>query len=238
MDTPFPIVNRYNYPKLDAVTLKTGRTYLTPQGHNVPSVTTILNIIPKQGLIDWRNRIGDEAADEIVEEACDIGTTMHDMLEGYVSNFLQGRPNNPPETDNEKIAYKMADTITKYGLEDLNTVWGIEEALFCENLYAGRTDLIGIYKGKSAIIDYKSSRMFKKPEWIENYKMQLAAYNFCHHSMFDEEMETGVLLIAIRPGPRNTQNIQRVILNKSEMEKYKDKWLDLVTRYYAEREQV
>jgi hypothetical protein len=236
MDTPFPVVKRYDYPKLDAVTLKTGRTYLTPHGVHVPSVTTILGILPKDGLIAWRERIGDEEADRIVEEACDIGTTMHDMLEGYVGNYLSGRPNTPPETDNEKLAYKMAQTIITYGLEDqLNTVWGIEEALYCESLYAGRTDLIGIYKGKSAIIDYKSARMWKKPEWIEGYKMQLAAYNFCHHAMFGERMETGVLLIAIRPGNRNMQTIQRVIVNKSDMAKYEEKWLDVVERYYAEK---
>src|SRR6185436_10771500 len=99
METPYPIVKRYDYPTLTATTFPTGgRVYNTPNGHQVPSVTTILNMLPKDGLIEWRARIGDEEADRITSEACEIGTNMHDRLEGYVSNYLQGRSNAPPET--------------------------------------------------------------------------------------------------------------------------------------------
>lgn len=239
MDVPFPIVKRYDYPKLTATTFATGgRVYHTPNGDKVPSVTTILNILPKDGLIQWRERVGDDEADRITDEACRVGTTMHDHLEGYVSSFLQGRPDVPPETDEEKLAYRMADNIKKYALPDLDEVWGIEEALFCDTLYAGRTDLIGVYLGKSAIIDYKSSRRWKRPEWIEGYKMQIAAYNFCHKYMFGEGMQSGAILIAIRP-PDNPyakpQTLQRVLLDKKQLDHYESLWLDLVERYYAEK---
>lgn len=240
METPFPINRRYEYPSLTATTFATGgRVYNTPNGHQVPSVTTILSILPKEGLIQWRERIGDEEADRIVEEACDIGTTMHDRLEGYVSNYLQGRPNILPETDNEKLAYTMAENLKRYGLIDLDEVWGIEEALFCDDIYAGRTDLIGVYKGKSAIIDYKSARRWKRPEWIEGYKMQIAAYNFCHKSMFGKGMETGVILIAVRPSdnPYSKQKaLQSFVLDYKELQRYEEKWLEVVERYYKQRE--
>lgn len=232
--TPYPIVQRYPYPQFNATTFPTGgRVYHTPLGDTVPSVTTILNILPKDGLIAWRERVGDEEADRISAEACRVGSTMHESLEGYVSNYLRGRPNIPPDGEEDELAYHLADNIKRFALPDLDEVWGIEEALYCGPLYAGRTDLIGVYRNKTAIIDYKSSKRWKKPEWIEGYKMQIAAYNFCHKYMFGEGMESGVILIAVRPPSK--QPIQRVVLNKDDLDYWEEKWLDLVERYYAER---
>jgi CRISPR/Cas system-associated exonuclease Cas4 (RecB family) len=234
---PYPIVLRYPYPKFDAVTLPTGRTYTTPLGDKVPSVTTILDIVPKPQLDAWRLRLGETEANRVSEEACEIGTTMHDHLEGYVSNFLQGRPDIPPMTDKEKLAYSLADNIKRDALIDLDECWGIEEALYCHNLYAGRTDLLGVYLGKTAVIDYKSSTRWKKSEWLEGYKMQLAAYNLCHKTMFGVGMQSGVILIAIRP-PCGKPPVQRVILDESELDRYEDKWLAVVARYYDERDKA
>src|ERR1700733_8467184 len=99
METPYPIVHRYDYPKLEAFTHQSGwRVYETPSGLKVPSVTTILSTLPKDGLEAWRERIGHEEAQKITDEACRIGSTMHDMLEGYVRAYLQGRPLANPGT--------------------------------------------------------------------------------------------------------------------------------------------
>lgn len=233
MELPYPLVHRYDYPKFEAITFPTGgRVYVTPQGDRVPSVTTVLSRLPKDGLIAWRERIGDEEADRIVAEACRIGTTMHDRLEGYVSDYIQGRPDQPPVSEEDHLAYEMAENIKRYALIDLDQVWGIEEALYCGDLYAGRTDLIGVYLNKSAVIDYKSTRMWKKPEWLEGYKMQIAAYNFCHKFMFGEGLESGVILLAVRPPIRGGKVLQRVLMNKSDLDRYEDKWLDLLEDWH------
>lgn len=236
--TPFPIVQKFEYPKFNAITFpEGGRVYITPDGARVPSVTTILSTLPKEGLDAWRARVGDEKADQVSAEACRVGTTMHDTLEGYVSAYLQGRADIPPVTDEDKLAYTMAENIKRYALVDLDEVWGIEEALYCHDLYAGRTDLLGIYRGKSAVIDYKSTKRWKKPEWVEHYKMQLAAYNFCHFYMFGERMETGVILMAVRPPAKSPpppwyEPLQRIILNRDEMLYWEEKWLDVVVGYH------
>jgi hypothetical protein len=239
LEPPFPINKRFNYPELTAITYPTGgRVYQTPTGNSVPSVTTILsNTLPKEALVAWRQKVGDEEADRITAEACRIGTTMHDRLEGYVSNYIQGRPNIPPEDEEDLLAYKMADNLRRFALVDLDEIWGIEEALFCEDLYAGRTDLIGVYKGKSAIIDYKSTKKPKKSEWVEGYKMQLAAYNLCHLSMFNERMDTGVIMMAVRP-PYSVP-VQMFVLQKDEMLYWEGRWVEAVQKFYEriEREQ-
>jgi hypothetical protein len=234
MITPYPVVRKYKYPKFSAETLPTGRTYLTPNGDRVPSVTTILNILPKPNLVAWRARVGAEEANRVTNQACDIGTTMHECLEGYISNFIQCRPDEPPVTENEKVGYVLADNIKRYALIDLDQVYGIEEALYCNNVYAGRTDLIGVYNGKTAVIDYKSSARWKKPEYLEGYKMQIAAYNLCHKTMFGEGLETGVILIAIR----DSNMVQKVVLNKFELDRYQDKWYEVLDLYFAQKEEV
>ena len=234
MDTPFPIIQKFNYPKFEAITFPTGgRVYTTPQGDRVPSVTTILGkMLPKDGILKWREDVGEEEADRIFYEAGRIGTTMHDMLEGYVSNYRSGRPDIPPQSEEDKEAKYLADNIRRYALLDLTEVWGIEEALYYDKIYAGRTDLIGVYKRKSAIIDYKNARRLKEPEWIEGYKLQIAAYNMCHRYMFNEDVETGIILIAIRQ-PCKTP-IQQVILKKDELAHYEEKWVELVAQYYQQ----
>lgn len=231
--TPFPIVARYDYPQCQAITFPSGgRVYLTPRGDRVPSVTTIIGAtLPKDGLIAWRNRIGDEEADQITAEACRVGSTMHDRLEGFVSDYLHGRPDVPPETEEDKLAYKLADNMRRFALLDLDEIWGIEAAVYCDDYYAGRTDLIGVFRGKSAVIDYKSAKQWKKPEWVEGYKMQIAAYNLCHKSMFGEGMQSGVILIAMRPPEKKP--IQTFILDQSDLDRYEQKWLDLLDAYYT-----
>lgn len=233
MKTPYPIITRYNYPKFNATTFPDGkRLYVTPEEDEVPSVTTILQIIPKPQLEAWRRRKGEEEANRISSEACRIGSMMHDRLEGYVSAYLQGRPDVPPESEEDKIAYQMAQNMRKFGLIDLDEVWGIEEALYCKNLYAGRTDLTGVYDRKSAVIDYKSAQHPKTPEVLEGYKLQIAAYNFCHRTMFGEGMQSGVILIAMRPSYKPTP-LQRVVLDQSELSRYEDEWQEVVEKYYA-----
>lgn len=232
--TPYPIKQRFDYPKIEAITYPTGgRVYMPPTGGTVPSVTTILATLPKEGLIAWRRNVGEEEADRVTSEACRIGSAMHDHLEGYVSNFLQGRPDEPPANEEEELAFTLADAIKRYGLIDLDEVWGIESALYVEGLYAGRTDLLGVFKGKSAVIDYKSATRWKKPEWVENYKMQIAAYNLAHEAMFGERMETGVILIAIRPPTK--RELQVFTLDSKQMQYYEDKWVDLVEQYYRDQ---
>lgn len=231
METPFPIINKYNYVDLTAETTKEGRKYLLPDGSKLPSVTTILQILPKEYLKAWRDRVGDEEADRITDEACRIGTNMHDRLEGYVSNYLKGHPNTPPANEEEKLALVMAKRIISYGLCNLNEVYGIETALYYNGLYAGRTDLIGTYNGIPSILDYKSTRRPKKLDWIYPYKLQLAAYNLAHYDMFGEKMDQGVILMAVRPP--TTVPTQIFILDKSDMNRYEDEWIGILEQFYA-----
>ena len=183
------------YPELKSETLPNGkRTYWTPEGP-ATSVTTILSSLPHPELDAWKERVGEEEAARISKEATDIGTCMHDRLEAYVKDIEYVEKGIPEEA----FSKKMFQAVKVMGLGKISEVWGVEVALYCHALYAGRTDLIGVYGGIPSIIDYKTSKFFKKDTYIRNYKLQTAAYAVAHDEMFGETgIRQGVLLIGMR----------------------------------------
>ena len=218
------------YIQIEAETRPDGRTYFTPDGP-APSVTTILATLPHPGLDEWRERVGDEEADRIRDEAARIGTCMHDRLECYVKDV----PYEVRDWPEEKQAIPLFKWMRMQGLKKLDEVWGVEVPMHLYDLYAGRTDLVGIYNRIPSIIDYKNSRMYKKDEWIETYKMQLAAYNLAHDNMYgDLGIKQGVILIGIRGNPQFNKppTLQTIYLDEKEMHEYKIKFMDVVENYH------
>lgn len=222
---------KFPYPDLSSVTADDGkRVYQTPGGP-APSVTTILSSIPNPELEAWRERIGQEEVDRITTEAARIGTFMHDMLEHYVCGTEYPETGDPLE----KIAKQMFSCIKMLGFRGVSEVWGVEVALHFQDVYAGRTDLVAIYEKAPAIIDYKNSRFNKKAEYVEKYKLQLAGYSMAHEDMFGEPIHQGVLLIGIRPNPQYNKppSLQKIVVQREEMDQYKAKWVNVLETYYS-----
>jgi len=202
--------DKFAYPDMTADTdPETGkRVYYTPDGP-APSVTTILASLPNPELDAWRARVGDEEADRISKEATTIGSYMHDMLESYLKDEEFVRDGS----ELESTAAQMAKAVKLFGMRQLNEVWGIEVPLHLEDLYAGRTDLTGVYRNLPSIIDYKTSKYAKPPEHLVKYKLQMAFYALAHEYMFGQKIEQGVLLFAIRPNPeRNIAAQSNVVI--------------------------
>jgi len=81
------VKNKYEYPILERVDMEIGRHYLDSNNKAVPSVTTILSGTSKSkdGLIQWRNRVGEEEADRVIKQSTDIGTAVHEAIENYLN---------------------------------------------------------------------------------------------------------------------------------------------------------
>ena len=148
---------------------------------------------------------------------------MHTYLEHYVKggNVLD-------LTDLGREARSMGDTIIEKGLPDMEEVWGVETTLFYPGLYAGQTDMCGVYQGRESIIDFKQSNKPKRAEWIGDYKLQLAAYATAHDQVYGTSIEQGVILMCT---PDNY--FQRFIVNGSEFKEWKWKWLQKIDEYYV-----
>ena len=187
------LIKKYDY---SALKREDGeyRLYLTPDGESLPSVTTILSKTKdKSFLKKWRNRVGEKEAEKIMRESAQIGTALHLYIERLVNK--QGYKDL---TKIGQIAQKMAKVIIKEGLKDITDVWGSEVHLYYPGKYAGTADMVALYQGRPAIIDFKQANRPKKREWVQDYLMQLSAYAMAHNKLFNTEIDQGVIFMCSR----------------------------------------
>ena len=171
---------KYEYPILERVDLEIGRHYLDSNKKPVPSVTTVLSGTSKSadGLIQWRNRVGEEEAERIIKQSTDIGTAVHEAIE----NFLNGKSwDNFEETHDQQLARKISTKFVNDALKGITEIWGLEVGLLLDNLYAGTADCVGLYENVPTLIDFKTAKKIKKREWIEDYFLQgCASVSYTH----------------------------------------------------------
>ena len=164
----------YTYPKTVRSSVDGVRKYSIGD-EKLPSVTTIISktqdASKTESLDRWKLRVGEVEAERIRNTAALRGTAMHTFLEHHIKggNVLDF-------TDVGREASGMAQTIIDKGFPDLEEVWGVECTLHYPGLYAGQTDMCGIYQGRESIIDFKQTNKPKRAEWIDDYKLQLVAY--------------------------------------------------------------
>ena len=224
---PPPFIERYPYKNCkqinDPITRK--RVYATPDGELLPSVTTILSATKDMThLNEWRKRVGFDKAAQITKEAAGVGTAMHANLERFLIGEQRQPGNNPVHVQ----ANKMADIIITNGLRKMDEVWAMEQSLYFPGLYSGTTDLIGVFEGQPAIADHKQTNRPKKPEWVEDYYLQLAAYMTAHNEVYGTDMRRGVIFMCSRD-----LQYQQFDLNPDDFHKYQDLWLSKVEEYYT-----
>jgi CRISPR/Cas system-associated exonuclease Cas4 (RecB family) len=163
-------------PDIPADTTPNGRFYHTAGGV-YPSITTVLGVLPKPELDAWRKNIGAEAADKITRQAGNRGSRLHEICEDYVLGRMKKANQYLP--DQYERFLNLRATIDA----NLEKVIAVEAPLYSDYLgIAGRTDLIGVWNGRTSIIDYKTSRRVKTVDDISGYLMQCAAYAI----MFEE----------------------------------------------------
>ena len=92
----------------------------------------------------------------------------------------------------------MANIIIETGLGDLEELWGLETTLYYPDLYAGATDVVGIYDGQPAIVDFKQSNKPKRREWIQDYFEQLGAYAMAHNQVYGTKIQSGIILMCTK----------------------------------------
>jgi genome maintenance exonuclease 1 len=152
---------------------------------------------------------------------------MHNILEGYIKNQYY-----IDLSDMGQQAEKMAYQIIQNGLKDkLNEYWGLEVTLYYPGLFAGATDVVGIYEGAESIVDFKQSNKPKRKEWIEDYKLQLAAYALAHNEVYNTNIQKGVNLICTKDF-----YFQKFEFDGEEFRKAKFDWLRRVDKYYGQKE--
>jgi hypothetical protein len=230
---------KFDYKPIPRVVLEGKRFYATPDGNNLPSVTTILDKTKSQDKIEalnrWRKSVGVEKAQQITTEAANRGTRMHTYLEQYVRDGAIKDPGTNPYT---WPSHAMAKVVVDKGLRNVSEFWGIEVPLYFPSIYAGTTDGAGIHLNEEAILDYKQTNKPKKREWIEDYFVQLCAYAEAHNELHGTRIRKGVILMCVKPDLDEQFNIikppeyQEFVLEGAEFDKYRDLWWRKVEQYY------
>jgi len=220
----------YKYPKSTRSLIEGNRHYDINQ-EMLPSVTTILSATQsdekKASLANWRQKVGENEAERIKNEAASRGTAMHQFLEFYLRNekILD-------LSDEGQVASGMGQVIIDQGFSELKEIWGSEVTLFYPGLYAGSTDLCGIYSGRESIIDFKQTNKPKRKEWIDEYFMQLGAYAMAHDVIYNTCVDQGVILMCSKDG-----FFQKFTSTGKEFTRFKHKFLEKVGQFYQKKGQ-
>lgn len=219
------ITNPYYYETLNRVTDADGsRYYVDPSGAHLSSVTTILSSTSDNaGLAAWREFVGESKANQIRDEATGLGSLMHEHLECHIQNIPRPRGSNMVR----QMAHRMADTIINGGLKDMDEVWGIESMLYYPGKFAGTSDLIGVYKGKPCIADYKTASKMKTADQITDYFLQGAAYSLAHNILYGTDIRTIVIFMVSRDLQHKV-----FVVEGEEFDKYLAMWEARVDLFY------
>ena len=217
---------KFIYPTSTRALIDGKRHYDVGTNEKLPSVTTILSATQseekRKSLEAWKARMGAQRADRIRDLSAMRGTSMHTYLEGYIKD-----ERHLDLTALGQEAGRMANVVIRSGLGDLEEVWGQEVTLYYPGLYAGATDVVGIYDGQPAIIDFKQSNKPKKREWIEDYFEQLGAYCMAHNYVYGTKIQSGIILMCTKDFM-----FQKFEVSGREFVRYQHAFLKKVDQYH------
>jgi len=186
------------FPELEVHNIKGLRFYETPTGEKYPSITTVLGKQPgkQKGLQEWRERVGVAQAQIISGKAARRGSVFHNIVENYlldndISEFKQ----------QNFMAWCMFGEMKSHLDEKINEIVLQEQSMFSSKFkVAGRCDLIGVYKNKLSVVDFKTTTRTKKEEWIDDYFIQCAAYASMFEEHTGEPVEDVVIMMVAEDG--------------------------------------
>jgi hypothetical protein len=242
------------------LTINGSRHYKTPYGA-LPSVTTILSATSgnKAALERWakKNPGGREAA-------AARGTRVHSLMEEYllginkdpqiddeeIAEFWSGLPEKLDKLERVLWAENPAtpgDFAWTMGGDGISRVWhpGVKEG---ENWgWAGAPDIVAEYKNKSVLGDLKTSNGLYFSRWpgpetpkneyamrrsgfmkYQKCMMQMGAYAMALEHTIGVVPQILMIFVATR------ERSQVFAVQGGTIEKYKQKWLDAVEKYYSE----
>jgi len=210
-------------PEVKTKNVNRKRFYVTPDGI-YPSITTVLNVRKREGLAEWRKRVGEDVANYIARTAATRGTKVHKMCEDFLNNEEVVQDNR------EFLPWCLFQQMKPVLEQKLNNIYAQEAGLWSDKYkVAGRVDCIAEWDGVPSIIDFKTSRSERNDEYNESYYIQAAAYA----EMFEERTGTPIEQIVILVVTEDGQ-IQEFVKKKHE---YLPMLVETIEQFVSEWEQ-
>ena len=219
---PIKYNGKYSYVSASRIEDQGTRLY-DVNGSRLPSLTTILGATKDQQFLkEWKAKVGEAEADRIKNLSSRRGTAMHKFLEHYILGT-----GYDDLTELGQKAKAMAKKVIDIGLTPVEEYYGSEVTLYYPGLYAGSTDLVCVHNGKDSIVDFKQSNRPKREDWIDDYKMQIAAYAMAHDYVHNSKIEQGIIMVC-------TPDLyyQEFVVSGAELRQWKHKFLKRLDMYY------
>jgi genome maintenance exonuclease 1 len=161
-------------------------------GKNYPSITTVLGVQSKPGLVKWRKDVGEEAAKWEMNRAARRGKATHTLVEQYLKE----------ETPSIRDVLPLGlFRLLKPYIDQIKNIHALEKIMYSKKLtVAGQVDCIGEYNGKLSVIDFKTANKERNDAWNLNYYLQTTAYAMMYEELFGTPIEQIVILMASEDG--------------------------------------
>lgn len=145
-----------------------------------------------------KKKVGEEEAARISKIATDRGTLIHEYAEKHFNGEDISEHLSREATDVRQMTKDLID-ITSTGVGE---IYGQEQILW-SNKYkvAGRCDMVGLWNGVPAIIDFKTSKKKKYISQIKDYFQQGCFYCIAHNELYGTGIKKIVILITVDGKP-------------------------------------
>ena len=159
-------------PKLKQINFLNSRMYKRDEGIYYPSVTTILQYMPKNKFFEeWLKDVGHNS-DIIKNKAAREGTQVHEAAEDLVLGKEVSWLDDFGKAKYNLKVWKMILKFAEFWKEVKPELIGAEDFVYSdEHKYAGTADLLVKIDKETWLLDIKTSNMLHK-----TYDLQLASY--------------------------------------------------------------
>ena len=182
-------------PEIKQISIDGKRHYETPHGTFI-SITTLLSSLTPEGVLDWRESVGDDVANYVMRVAATRGSKLHNIVESYLLN----EPQNDLVGEHGILAAGLFN-LMRPALDKIDKIRALEQTLYSKNLsVAGRTDCIADFDGRLSTIDFKTTSKIRD-ETNENHLLQATFYA----TAWEEQTGERIKQIVIITGAENGQ---------------------------------
>jgi len=181
-------------PKIKQININGVRHYNTPDGTLI-SITSLLKNFTPQGILDWREAVGEEVANAVMLAATSRGSKVHQIIENCLSN----KPENDLVSNYGELATRMFNQMIP-ALDKIDRIRALEQGLYSTRLgIAGRADCIAEYDKELTLIDFKTSTR-KRDEINETYLVQATFYSLAWEERTGEKVNQIAILTTTEDG--------------------------------------
>ena len=191
---PFTHILHPEITKINQVNVNGVRYYDTPDGTLI-SITSLLKNFTPQGILDWRESVGEEVANKVMSAAADRGSKVHKIIENCLSN----KSENDLVGNYGELAARMFSQMIP-ALDKIDRIRALEKGLYSTRFgIAGRVDCIAEYDKELTVIDFKTSTR-KRDERNETHLVQASFYSLAWEERTGEKVNQIAILTTTEDG--------------------------------------